>query len=152
MKRGWAPVILVAVATFFPRTRSVSAECLAPPPPCVALNNADLVFHGRVTSTTWVTPDSTADGNRVTFQVRRAFKGISGTEYTGVFNASNAEAFQFFEGMDVIVYAHRSGTEWQTACSRTAGFPSGEPTKGKAQALEDEVAQLGKCSSQASPK
>jgi len=152
MKRGRTRVILVGMGIVCAGNAPLAAECLAPPPPCVALNNADMVFHGRVVSATWVTPESTADGTRVTFDVLRAFKGISGKTYTGVFDERNAESFRFFEGMVVIVYARNAGTAWQTACSRTVGFPSGEPTRAKAQALEDEVAQLGTCSSASSPK
>lgn len=121
---------------------SLRADCPAPPPVCQALDSAELVFHGRVSTVEPVNANTTAPGRRVAFTVTRAFKGVEGKHFTGSFTAAGLEEFRFKPGLEVLVYARRYQGVWTTACSRTIGQ---ENSGVRSQAMNTELAQLASC-------
>jgi hypothetical protein len=143
----WFParvaISAVALALAASCWMTLRADCPAPPPVCVALNGAELVFHGRVSTVEPVNANTNAPGWRVAFTVIRTFKGVEGKHFAGSFTAAGLEEFRFRPGLEVLVYASRYQGVWTTACSRTIGR---DQSRGeRSQAMNTELAQLASC-------
>ena len=104
----------------------VSAECVAPPPPCDALARSSIVFVGDVIVAgpfeRQVAPDRFEFVPQpVRFRVVERFKGVR--EEQKEVDASikfDIEGIQFVSGLRFVVYASvASDGTWGTACSRT---------------------------------
>ena len=126
----WIIVVVIACA------KGAVAECVVPPPPCQAMENAAIVFVGDVVLAGPLEQLS----QPVRFRVIERFKGIpeDQTEVAGSVRF-NAEAILFASGLRYIVYASRaSDGTWGTACSRTATLKE----------RPDEIRQLRLCKRQ----
>jgi hypothetical protein len=93
-------------------------SCRERQPPCSQYATADVVFSGLVKK---ITPDEAKVRLKMSFNVEKAFKGVSGTviELTDSRTSCSAE---FDEGKKYLVYAYRSkdGNELYTHyCTRT---------------------------------
>jgi hypothetical protein len=104
------------------------------------------VFYGRVRGTTFVVRGREVHLDRVTFDVFRAFKGLTSRTFTGDFDSYWSESHKFRTGQVVVVYARRSGDVWGTECSFTHGYEPNEDNQTDARQLESELAELARCS------
>lgn len=105
-----------------------ACSCLTPPPPVLALVEADAVFEGVVTAIELEARDgerpggiSSADLMRVSFRVLRSWKGLEAAEAT-VFTARMDAScgYEFAVGQRYLVYASAGGRGLVTgACTRT---------------------------------
>ena len=91
---------------------SAWGACPAPGPICAEYARATLVFIADVET---VRPSTIM---QVRFRIVESLKGASDAQTTMTFEPSSEE-LSYVKGQRVLVYAHRSGGLWSTACTRT---------------------------------
>jgi len=123
---------LLAVACMVGLIGSVrlAAICPAPPPPCEALAQADVVFVADVIELTVFANDRLLEGlHQIRFDVIEAFKGVKPAELWALFY-SGLEKDSFARGVRYLIFANRRPTgAFVSGCSLTRqlrGLDAGE--------------------------
>jgi hypothetical protein len=142
---------LVTIAVVLPGAR-VKAECIVPPPPCIALERSSHVFIADAIEASSefkvVEPRGSALlPQRVRFRIVEAFKGVVKGQTQVDSNTDSAaigESVLFRSGTRYVVYAAAgSNGVWATACSRTWAV---DMTSSKQrELLNAEIIELRKC-------
>jgi hypothetical protein len=111
------PIITVAVLTSLPGCPAAfGCSCVEPQPPAEALVESKTVFSGKALSIS-----SNEYGKLVTFDVDRAWKGISKDRVTASTPANSAGCgYEFEEGKEYLVYSNQEENALNVIlCSRT---------------------------------
>jgi hypothetical protein len=150
--RGAALCGFVAIAVVLPGVAPVQAECIVPPPPCIALERSSHVFVADAIEASSelkvVEPGGSAFvPQRVLFGIVEAFKGVVKDQTQVASNTESAaigESVLFRSGTRYVVYASAgSNGVWATACSRTWAV---DMTSSKErESLNAEILELRKC-------
>ena len=144
----YAAVILACLLTS--DTRLAACECVGPISPCLAAEQSQAVFVGRVTGISDVEPPSQGGARffakRVVFTVTETFRGDL-PEGVTVFTGSGGGdcGFKFDAGKTYLVYAHqeKSGQLSTGICARTREATSG--ARSEIQELRALAAEPRKC-------
>jgi hypothetical protein len=111
------PVIAIGLLSSIGGCREAfGCSCVEPKPPAEALAESRTVFSGKV-----IDIDSNEFSKSVTFDVDRAWKGISKDRVTAATPANSAACgYEFEEGREYLIYSHddEEGLE-VIICSRT---------------------------------
>lgn len=119
-------IMVISNLTQLPSHRSntvFACECTIPKPPDEALIESDTVFSGKVTGV--YTDDS---GMKISFDVDKAWKGISNDTVSAVTGLGSADCgYPFEEGKEYLVYTYGGGESLYTSgCSRTKPLSEAE--------------------------
>lgn len=111
------PVIAIGLLSSIGACREAfGCSCVEPQPPAEALEENKTVFSGKV-----VIIDSNEFGKSVTFDVDRAWKGVTKDRVTVATPANSAACgYEFEEGKEYLIYSHDDDETLDvTICSRT---------------------------------
>ena len=111
------PLIAIGLVSSIGSCRDAfGCSCVEPKPPAEALEESKTVFSGKVVSI-----DSNEFGKLVTFDVDRAWKGVSKDRVTAATPANSAACgYDFEEGREYLIYSHDDeGSLSVIICSRT---------------------------------
>ncbi|MDH3727793.1 MAG: hypothetical protein OER77_09700 [Myxococcales bacterium] len=156
----WLTLFVLGVATLLPIGEARACSCMQQTLEDGAAQS-QAIFEGVVTK---IAPNTTTSfrGIEVTLAVKRAWKGIDGTE-VAVVTASNSAAcgYPFAEGSTYVVYAYRdkAGPLRVSLCSLTKPIDQakadlehlGEPSKAFADATKKSTNSKDRCTASAGP-
>ena len=121
--KGSVQFCLSVIVVLFPSVAAISyaCQCREPQPPCAQYREADAVFIGSVAEIVRAEKPPWFAGEKIRFNVERAFKGVEGRS-AQITNGGTSCDYEFREGHNYLVYAYRntqSGTLITGYCTRT---------------------------------